>query len=61
MNSGNDCLSVAHEKAGSDVSSNLESIRKNNSKKIFMAQLNFNSSRYKFDFLADIVKDNIDI
>ena len=61
VNSGNDCLSVAPEKADSDVSSNLENIRKNNSKKIIIAQLNINSSRNKFDFLADIVKDNIDI
>ena len=61
MNSGNNCLSVTPKKANSDVYSNLENIRKNNSKKIIIAHLNINSVRNKFDFLADIVKDNIDI
>ena len=61
MNSGNDCLSVTPEKTNSDVYSNLENIRKNNSKKIIIAHLNINSIRNKFDFLADIIKDNIDI
>ena len=60
MNSGNDCLSVPPENANSDVYSNLENIRKNNSKKIIIAHLNINSIRNKFDFLADIVED-IDI
>ena len=59
-NSGNDCLSVTPENANSDVYSNLENIRKNNSKKIIIAHLNINSIRNKFDFLADIVED-IDI
>ena len=36
-------------------------MRKNNSKKIIIAHLNINSIRNKFDFLADIVKDNIDV
>ena len=61
MNSGNDCLSVTPEKTNSDVYSNLENIRKNRSKKIIIAHLNINSIRNKFDFLADIIKDNIDI
>ena len=61
VNSGNDCLSVTPEKTNSDVYSNLENIRKNNSKKIIIAHLKINSIRNKFDFLADIVKDNIDI
>ena len=34
---------------------------KNSSKKIIISHLNINSIRNKFDFLADIVKDNIDI
>ena len=34
---------------------------KNNSKKIVVAHLNINSIRNKFDFLADIGKDNVDI
>ena len=61
MNSGNDCLSVTPKKANSDVYSNLENIRKNNSTKIIIAHININSVRNKLDFLADIVKDNIDI
>ena len=61
MNSGNDCLSITPEKTNSDVYSNLENIRKNNSRKIIIAHLNINSIRNKFDFLANIVKVNIDI
>ena len=37
----------------------VENIRKNNSKKTIIAQLNINSSRNKFFFFADIVKYNI--
>ena len=54
-------LSVPPGKTNSYVYSNLENIRKNNSKKIIIAHLNINSIRNKFDFLADIVKDNIDV
>ena len=61
MNSGNDCLSVTPKMANSDAYSNLENIWKNNSKKIIIAHLSVNSVRNKFYFLADIVKDNIDI
>ena len=61
MNCGNDCLSVTPEKANSDVYSNLENIRKNDSKQIIIAHLNINSIRNKFDILADIVTDNINI
>ena len=61
VNSGNECLFVAPEKIKSDVYSNLENIRKNNSKKIIIAHLKINWIRNKFDFLADIVKDNIGI
>ena len=39
----------------------MENIRKNNSKKIIIAHLSINSIRNEFNFLADIVKDNIDI
>ena len=61
MNSGNNCLSITPEKANSDVYSNLENIRKNDSKQIIIAHLNINSIRNKFDILADIVTDNINI
>ena len=60
-NSDNDWLSVTPEKTNLDIYSNLENIRKSNSKKIFIGHLNINSIRNKFDFLADIVKDNVDI
>ena len=52
VNSGNDCLPVTPEKTNSDVYSNLENIRKNNSKKIIIVHLNINSIRNKFDFLC---------
>ena len=61
VNSGNYCLYVTPEKANSDVYSNLGNIRKNDSKKIIIAHRNINSIRNKFDILADIVKDNINI
>ena len=61
VNSSNDCLSVTPEKTNSDVYSNLENMWKNSSKKIIISHLNINSIRNKFDFLADIVKNNIDI
>ena len=61
MNSGNNCLSITPEKTNSDVYSNLENIRKNDSKQIIIAHLNINSIRNKFDILADIVTDNINI
>ena len=61
MNSDHDCLPVTLEKTNSDVYTNLENIRKYNSKKIITAHLNINSIRQKLDFFADIVKDNIDI
>ena len=61
MNSDHDSLPVTLEKTNSDVYTNLENIRKYNSKKIITAHLNINSIRQKLDFFADIVKDNIDI
>ena len=52
---------ITPKKANSDVYSNLENIRKNNSNKtIFTFFLNINSIRKK-DFLVDIVKYNVDI
>ena len=60
MNSGNNYLSVTPEKTNSDFYSKLEKIQKNNSKNIFIMHVNINSIRNKFDFLTDIVKDNID-
>ena len=60
MNSGNNYLSVTPEKTNSDFYSKLEKIQKNNSNKIFIMHVNINSIRNKFDFLTDIVKDNID-
>ena len=59
--SGNDCLFVTPGETNSDVYSNLENLRKNNSKKIIIAHQNIYWIRNKFDFLADTIKDNIDI
>ena len=61
VNYNDDYLSVTPEKTNSDMYSNLENIRNNSSKKIIIVHLNISSVRNKFDFLADIVKDNIDI
>ena len=57
----NECLSNALEKAKSDVNSSLQAIRKDNLNKLIFTHLNINSIRNKFDSLADIIKDNIDI
>ena len=39
----------------------MQTIRKDNLSKLIFARLNINSIRNKFDFLADVIKDNIDI
>ena len=57
----NDCLSDTLEKAKSGTHSSLQTIRKDNLNKLIFAHLNINSIRNKFDSLADIIKDNIDI
>ena len=57
----NDCLSDTLEKAKSGTNSSLQTIRKDNLNKLIFAHLNINSIRNKFDSLADIIKDNIDI
>ena len=36
----------------------MQTIHKDNRDKLIFAQLNINSIRNKFDFLADIIKDN---
>ena len=56
-----DCLSDTLEKAKSGTHSSLQTIRKDNLNKLIFAHLNINSIRNKFDSLADIIKDNIDI
>ena len=57
----NDCLSDTLEKAKSGTNSSLLSIRKNNVNQLFFSHLNINSTRNKFESLADEIKDNIDI
>ena len=57
----NECLSDNLEKAESSTNSSLQTIRKDNLKKLIFAHVNINSIRNKFDSLADIIKDNIDI
>ena len=57
----NDCLSDTLEKAKSGANSSLQTIHKDNLNKLIFTHLNINSIRNKFDTLADIIKDNIDI
>ena len=56
-----DCLSGTLEKAKSGTNSSLQNMRKDNLNKLFFAYLNINSIWNKFDSLADIIKENIDI
>ena len=56
-----DCLSDPLEKENSSTNSSLETIRKDILDKLTLAHLNINSIRNKFDSLADIIKDNIDV
>ena len=56
-----DCLSDTLEKAKFGTNSCLQTIRNDNLNKLIFAHLNINSVRNKFDSLADIIKDNIDI
>ena len=57
----NDCLSDTIEKAKSGTNSSLQTIRNDDLNKLIFAHLNINTIRNKFDYLADIIKDNIDI
>ena len=57
----NDCLSDTLEKAKFGTNSSLQTTRKDNLNKLIFAHLNINSIWNKFDSLADIIKDNIDI
>ena len=57
----NDCLSDTLKKAKSAANSSLQNIRKDNLNKLIFAHLDINSIRNKYDSLADIIKDNIDI
>ena len=57
----NECLSNTLKKAKSGTNSSLQTIRKDNLNKLIFAHVNINLIRHKFDSLADIMKDNIDI
>ena len=57
----NYCLSDTLEKAKCGTNSSLQSIFKDNLNKLIFSHLNINSIRNKFDILADIIKDKIDI
>ena len=57
----NDCLSDPLEKEDSCANSSQETIRKDILDKLTFAHLNINSIQNKFDSLADIIKNNIDI
>ena len=56
-----ECLSDNLEKAKTSTNSSLQTIPKDNLNKLIFAHVNINSIRNKFDSLADIIKDNIDI
>ena len=56
-----ECFSNALEKAKSGKNPSLQTIRKDDLNKLSFAHLNINSNWNKFEFLADIIKDNIDI
>ena len=43
------------------MNSSLKTIGKDNLNKLIFAHLNINSIQNKFDYLADVIKDNIDI
>ena len=49
------------EKTKSGTNSSLQTISKDDLNKLIFVHLNINSIRNKFDSLADIIKDNIDI
>ena len=49
------------KKAKSGTNSSLQTICKDNLNKLIFPHLNINSVQNKFDSLADIIKDNIDI
>ena len=57
----NECLADTLEIAKSGTNSSLQTIHKDNLNKLNFAHLNINSIWNKFDSLADIIKDNIDI
>ena len=57
----NECLSNTLEKAKYGTNSSLQTIRKDNLSKLIFAHLNINSIRNKFDSLAGISEDNINI
>ena len=57
----NDCLPDTLAKAKSDTNPSLKIISKENLSKLIFVHLNINLMQNKFDSLADIIKDNIDI
>ena len=57
----NECLSDTLEKAKSNTNSSLQTTCKDNLNKLIFGHLIINSIWNKFDSLADIIKDNIDI
>ena len=57
----NDSLCDTLKKTKPDMNSSLQNILKGNLNKLIFAHLNINSVLNKFDSLADIIKDNINI
>ena len=56
-----ECFSDALEKAKSGKNPSLQTIHKDDLNELIFAHLNINSNCNKFESLADIIKDNIDI
>ena len=52
---------ISLEKTSLDSFNDLKNIRKKNSDRLIIAQININSLRNKFEFLVEIIKNNVDI
>ena len=57
----NDCLFDILEKAKSGTHSIPQILRKDNLNKLIFAHLNINTIQNKFDFLADTIKDIVNV
>ena len=57
----NDCLSDSLENTKCGANSSLQTIRTDYLNKLIFAHMRINSVQNKFDSLADIIKNNIDI
>ena len=56
-----DHKNISIEKTSLDSFNDLKNIRKKNFDRLIIAQMNINSLRNKFEFLVEIIKNNVDI